>query len=488
MSDSPHNVLLPSLPSAVPLPGAVLFGFDNYAFPFQNHVQVHLIPGDKPQIALPLGGPGSTDEVILHYGTVLRIGGRYHMWYAGNHAHPDQPGKRRTRICYATSDDAIHWDKPELGLVEFHGNTRNNLVDLPIDSALQPSAIVLHDPDDPDPSRRFKLAFEAMDTDAGFNRFNVAFSEDGLTWKPSPANPVGPWFEMSGIAKFRGLYYVSGQAEATAHRPVPVRRLCTFVSADFEHWSPISAVGLDRSSDVRGPSTAANRNADEEIHLGSSLWDRGNVLLAVYGQWHGHPSGDRRNLTMDLGLTLSYDALHHIEPIPDFPFIPAREQPGSPRGSAPALMQGQGFVSTDDRTLYWYSSWRGGDSSGVLVASWERDRLGMLKPYEPDAAQAISCPVEITSGEAPVHVNASGLGAHTQIRISLLDEGFRPIPGYSGEDAAIVDTSGYQVPVRWRGNTTIPASLGRVRFDISFTGIRPEDARLHALYVGENFG
>ena len=483
MNDVPHNVLLPALPMTEPLPGAVLFGFDNYAFPFQHHVQTHLIAGSQPRIALPLGEPGSPDEIILHYGTVLRIDNRYHMWYAGNHAHPDIPGKRRTRICYATSDDAIHWNKPELGLVEFNGNTRNNLVDLPFDN-LQPSAIVLHDPDNPDPARRFKLAFEALDPAAGANRFCVAFSEDGLRWNPSPANPVGPWFEMSGIARFRGLYYVSGQAEGTSHRPVNARRLATFVSADFERWSPISAVGLDRATDLHGPSTAANWNAEEEIHLGSSLWNRGNVLLGVYGQWHGHPSGDRRNLTMDLGLTLSHDALHHIEPIRDFPFIPAREQPGSPRGSSPALMQGQGFVNTEDRTLYWYSAWRGSDSSGVLATSWEKDRLGMLKPFHRDDARVISCPVSITTGEARISVNASGLGEHTQLRISMLDEGFRPVPGFSGDAAAIVGTSGFREPVRWNGHDALPASLGRVRFDIRVTGLRPEDANLHALYIG----
>jgi hypothetical protein len=490
MSETPANVLLPALPMAEPLPGAVLFGFDNYAFPFQHHVQTHLVPGGKPHIALPRGEAGSPDEVILHYGTVLRIGDRYHMWYAGNHAVPaGDPDagtrKRRTRICYATSDDAIHWEKPDLGLVSFNGSTNNNFVDLPTGN-LQPSAIVLHEPDDPDPARRFKLAYEALDPAAGINAFHVAFSADGLTWNPSSANPVGPWFEMSGIVKFRGLYYVSGQAVGTAHRPVNARRLCTFVSADFEYWSPVSAVGLDRSRDLHGPSTAGNWNNEEEIHLGAGLWNRGNVLLGVYGQWHGVPSGDRRNLTMDLGLTLSHDALHHIEPIRDFPFIPAREQPGSPSGSSPALMQGQGFVNTGDRTLYWYSAWRGADSSGVLAVSWERDRLGMLKPFHPEAAQAISCPVEVTSGEAAVTVNASGLGEYTQLRISLLDEGFRPIPGYSGEAAAIIGRSGFRIPVQWPGGAALPASLGRVRFDIAFTGIRPEDANLHALYIGED--
>ena len=39
-----------------------------------------------------------------------------------------KPNKRDEAILYATSKDGIHWEKPELGLVEFGGNKRNNIV------------------------------------------------------------------------------------------------------------------------------------------------------------------------------------------------------------------------------------------------------------------------------------------------------------------------------------------------------------------------
>ncbi len=42
----------------------------------------------------------------------------YKMWYGGGHW-----------TCYATSADGLSWDKPDLGLVEHEGSTRNNLVD-----------------------------------------------------------------------------------------------------------------------------------------------------------------------------------------------------------------------------------------------------------------------------------------------------------------------------------------------------------------------
>jgi hypothetical protein len=295
---------------------------------------------------------------------------------------------------------------------------------------------------------------------------------------------VGPFLEMAGVARFQGVYYVNGQAAELAHRPTRARRLVTFASTDFEHWSPCGAVGLDRAPDLHGPSTEHDWNMREEIHLGAGLWNRGNVLLGVYGQWHGHPSGDRRLLSMDLGLALSHDGLHFHEPIAGFRLVPAREQPFSQMGDPPALMQGQGMVNLGDETLYWYSLWRGIEGSGVRLVTWERDRLGMLKPFRPSSAQAISCPIQANQGER-VAVNVSGLGPHSQLRVSLRDEGFRPLPGYSDAASAVVDENGFRVPMRWSAGETLPSDR-RVRLDIQFAGIRPEDARLHAVYLGDS--
>jgi hypothetical protein len=38
------------------------------------------------------------------------------------------PGNREMGVCYATSKDGIVWEKPELGIVEFDGSKRNNIV------------------------------------------------------------------------------------------------------------------------------------------------------------------------------------------------------------------------------------------------------------------------------------------------------------------------------------------------------------------------
>ena len=127
------------------------------------------------------------------------------------------------------------------------------------------------------------------------------------------------------------------------------------------------AVAVNSMLELIGGTPLVRLHQFEEIHLGAALWNRGNVLLGIYGQWHGDPSGDRRRVVMDLGLALSHDALHFHEPIRGFRFVPAREQPDGPTGFGPALMQGQGMENVGERTLYWYSLWRGTD--GITVFS-----------------------------------------------------------------------------------------------------------------------
>ena len=66
-------------------------------------------------------------------------------------------------MCYAESDDGVHWTKPDLGLVEYNGGTRNNICLIEGEprslTLVNDFLSVLHEPDDPDPSRRYKAAY-----------------------------------------------------------------------------------------------------------------------------------------------------------------------------------------------------------------------------------------------------------------------------------------------------------------------------------------
>ena len=469
----------------------VLFPFDDHSLPFQNGVELHLISHNTPcgrtKIVLGLGKEGAPDSrQVVYYGSVHRVGDELWMWYLGQ---GEEDGWFE-RLCFAKSLDGIHWEKPALGLVEYKGSKQNNLVDLNQGSHHVQACVVLYEPDEPDPQRRFKMAFEC---DKYHKVFAVAYSADGLTWRESPNNPVGRWFEMAGATHFNGCYYLTGQG---GNHASGMRQLVTYVSYDFEQWTESSCVGLRRGFSTHTPRPFGG-SAGEQIHLGAALWNRGNVLVGFYGQWHGHISNDRRLLTMDLGLAVTNDALHYREPIPDFPIVQAAEDGWGlpPRGHTavhfPALIQGQGFENVGKQTLFWYAPWPEQDSNGVRVASWARDRLGYFRAFRGgrmhsiQEAHFVSAPIDLEGKASKLTLNIDGLGEHSGINVEVLDERFNRISGYEAERCQAPTQGGFEQAVRWQGHESIRYTGGSIRLRLNFTGVRPEDVKLYALYVSQ---
>jgi len=218
-------VLLPSFPNPTPLQGeAVLFGFDETAFPGADGIARVMIPGTPWRSCIRPGLTNAPDQGLAYYGTVIRVASNdFRMWYLGVGADDG------LRVCYATSKDGIAWSKPELGLVEFGGNKANNLIDFPVGpKAFHEPVVVLYDPEDPDPTRRFKMVFEYLPE----TTWGTAASSDGLRWRLLTADKLKPWLEMSGVTKYHGRYYVTGQGGFPQPQPW-YRRVGVFVSDDF---------------------------------------------------------------------------------------------------------------------------------------------------------------------------------------------------------------------------------------------------------------
>jgi hypothetical protein len=83
---------------------------------FEKHPANPLVKADKPW----------EGNNVYVYGTVLpnESGPGYRMWY---HALPEKKGEDAYRLLYATSTDGLKWDKPNLGIVDYHGSKNNNI-------------------------------------------------------------------------------------------------------------------------------------------------------------------------------------------------------------------------------------------------------------------------------------------------------------------------------------------------------------------------
>jgi hypothetical protein len=476
----------------------VLVPFDSYAIPFRSGLQLEMVAARaEANPVLRRGEPGQPDSVgVAFYGTIIPIGNQLRMWYlcAGDQEKAfGFTWLRDTKwnVCYAVSTDGVNWEKPKLGLVSYGGNTQNNLVALKPTGSEVWQCLVIYEPDDPNPDRRFKMIYENRDVGDVDASDSAAYSRDGLSWTNSPRNPViKRSFEPSGIVKYNGLYYVAGHGTGFKKRLLVVH-----ASADFEHWTEAVSLGFRRDNigPLRPP--IPGWQTDEQIHLGASLWDRGNVILGFYGQWHGPTleSEDRRDMRMDIGLLVSHDALHYTEPIPGFKIIRAADARFPVAEFRARLVQGQSFVNLGEQTLTWYSFWGPGGADGVRLAAWPRDRFGYYSvprlategqdPQKKVAPHFISCPIRLDKAETKVYLNVGELGEHSRVTVEVLDEKFQGIAGLSGADSIPLTSSGLHEQVKWRNR----ASLGRfnhpVRLRVNFGGLQLEHARVYAVYL-----
>ena len=102
-------------------------------------VDDYLIEHLEGDVELRLHAPVPREEVMVldkpwegntcGYHTIFRDGPLYRMYYRGSDFDMDKKKAVHPElVCYAESGDGIHWNRPELGLVEFAGSRQNNII------------------------------------------------------------------------------------------------------------------------------------------------------------------------------------------------------------------------------------------------------------------------------------------------------------------------------------------------------------------------
>src|SRR6478609_4950431 len=110
-----------------------IFAFDDDILPYKSNLKLTFEAPRKfsGNPVLAPGPAGSVDAAACSfYGSVIRVGDKYRMWYSAKSDRANSVGNLTpsARIAYAESDDGLHWTKPDLGLTDFNGNKHNNLV------------------------------------------------------------------------------------------------------------------------------------------------------------------------------------------------------------------------------------------------------------------------------------------------------------------------------------------------------------------------
>jgi hypothetical protein len=192
----------------------------------------------------PWEGSGSDFERLIRDGDIIRL---YYMAAELTNADATKmradPGSTKPRVtyaCYAESKDGIHWVKPELGLFEFNGSKRNNII------WAQPrldnfTPFKDANPDCP-PAEKYKAVM------AGTGGLFALKSADGIHWSLLSDKPIitrGKFDTQNNafwdpLRKHYRCYVRDFHApggERTNNTRAGVRDIQVSTSPDFRQWS-----------------------------------------------------------------------------------------------------------------------------------------------------------------------------------------------------------------------------------------------------------
>ena len=188
--------------------GLYPFWDDYLADPDRTTAVLSVNKPQKRNIAMVFDKPWEGDAT--NFFTIIKDDDLYKMYYEA-WGYDDSP--RNIKVCYAESRDGLHWERPNLGIVEYNGNKENNI----IFEHLHDNFTVMKDqnPNCP-PEMKYKaIGYDGDDSPDVDNRqcsLVLWVSADGIHFKHHSviANERGIWFDTQNSLHWNrhdGKYY-----------------------------------------------------------------------------------------------------------------------------------------------------------------------------------------------------------------------------------------------------------------------------------------
>lgn len=177
----------------------------------------------------------------IAYLSLIDTGERVLMYYNANPVFENE--RERQHTCVIESTDGIHFTRPNLGLVDFHGSTDNNM--LPRFGVSGHNFAAFLD-DNPDASE--ELRFKAT----AYPGFSVYGSADGINWQQLSEKSVlsdGPADSQNVAFWDPNLELYVGYIRAKPEERGGIRDIRRSTSPDFLTWT--DAVLIDYTDDRR---------------------------------------------------------------------------------------------------------------------------------------------------------------------------------------------------------------------------------------------
>lgn len=192
------------------------------------------------EVVMTFGRQGMPWEGNAAYPTLFRDEDRIRLYYSGRPATLAENASAEQYACLAESTDGIHFSRPELGLFDFRGSQKNNIV---WHGAPAHNFTPFRDENPSAPTdQRYKAIGYHPRSDKGLAAFG---SPDGIHWRLLHEAPIitEGAFDSQNLAfwdPLKGLYVEYHRGNRGARPGLPMlglRDILTCASRDFIHWS-----------------------------------------------------------------------------------------------------------------------------------------------------------------------------------------------------------------------------------------------------------
>ena len=313
-----------------------------------------------------------------------------------------RPAGREEAMLYATSADGINWTKPNLGIVNFNGNSNNNIVSRGLSGAG-----VIKDELEKLPGRRYKAFY------CSNSGYKMRYSSDGLNWGDEVALPgVGEsdchanmiW--SPELKKYVGIL--------RHYDPIPVtgnRKIARTESIDSVTWTKSETI-------IEG-------TPQDQLH-DMVIFRDGGVYLGLLGCMN-YPSKETRNgVRQHIELAWSPDSYKWHRINPGTPFISNSKSNNNEYGKMPydwgcVFPSAPVFVDDEIRIYYGASDWYFFDwrKGGLALATLDKNRWAGYEAVDDDSKAIVTTtPLKLDNN---IHITAD-VGKGGLIVVNVLDQ------------------------------------------------------------------
>ncbi len=402
----------------------------------------------------------------------------FKMWYFAD--YDDR------HLCYATSTDGIHWEKPSLDVVPGTNIVFPNLTG---------SRMVWLDLEEKDPARRYKLIQTARDADdlipptlpwnATKCSMHVHVSPDGIHWSKSVAR-TGPAGDRNSAYwnpfRKRWVFSIKDYTPFEASESKSVMRSRRYwespnliTNLPWKAGEPPLWVGADNLDLRRGPGMQPQLYNLDAVAYESVLLGQFVILREYADKEIGRPKIN------EVCIGFSRDGFHWDRP-DRRSFLPTSEDKDA-WNWANVQSVGGGCLVVGDK-LYLYASGRQGDfprfhdSGGSTgLATLRRDGFASMDA-DPAGGTLTTRPLRFGGKHLFVNVDAPD----GELRVEVLDENGEVLAPFSRNNCKPVQVDSTIQPIEWKGEADLSTLSGRaVRFGFHLTR-----GRLYSFWVSSD--